>query len=662
MIIRVSQTQVVVLEPDNFKAFHIETDGLDIRHTVRALGDCGSKNCAYEKGDGAHVWLSKQAVIDWVGDPSDSWLAGFEQMLDFAAQHGWINPEGTHIQAHIEWPNSDISGPVKAWQMPVEGATLWELLQARVAATPDQEMLVDDRGVRVSFSQYRQRVEQMAAGFASEPYNLVAGDIVSWQLPTWVDSIVLAAALSRIGVVQNPIIPIYREVEVGFCTRQAQSKLLVVPGQWRGFDYEDMANNLAAQSDQMDVLVATQDNFPQGDPASLPPLPTDTGAATAAATTTATATGAATTAASPAAGQTQPMRWLLYTSGTTADPKGARHTDASIAAIAKAMGQRLQCTPLDKSILAFPFTHIGGITWLFSALQFGSANLLTEAFAGQATVDFMAQEKVTMAGSGTPFHQVYLDIQRQQPDTPIFEHVRCCPGGGAPKPPQMHYDIKHELGGVGVVSGWGLTEAPILSMGSVDDPDEKLAHTEGRPMPGVDLRVVRHDGSLAEANQEGELRAKAPQLMLGYLDESLNADGFDEHGYFRTGDLGMLDEDGFVIITGRLKDIIIRHGENISAKQIEDLLYEHPSVQDVAVIGLPDETTGERACAVVSTPPDADPLTLASMQDYLSGAGLRKQALPEQLELVNEIPRNPSGKILKQNLRDEYAGKPPPNR
>lgn len=630
MIINVSSDTagLSVSDPDNFKAFHIEADGLDVRQVAAALGEHG-----HEKGDGAHVWISQALVRQLVGDRGSDWEQNFEGMLSFAQKHGWINEAGTHIQAHIEWPDSPIAGPVRAWQMPLEGSSLWELLTARVAATPGFEMLIDNQGRRVNFSDYQQRVLQMAAGFASAPFNLKAGDVVSWQLPTWVDSVVLAAALNRIGVIQNPIIPIYREREVGFCTRQARSKLLLVPGTWQGFDYQAMAQAIAADSDHLKVAVVTPDNFPQGDLSALPPP------------------------AAPAADASLPMRWLLYTSGTTADPKGARHTDASIAAIAKSMGQRLQCTPEDRSILAFPFTHIGGITWLFAALQFGVCNLLTETFAGAATVDFMAAQKVTMAGSGTPFHQVYLNIQRQQPDQPIFEHVRCCPGGGAPKPPKMHYDIKNEIGGVGVVSGWGLTEAPILSMGSVDDPDEKLAETEGRPMPGVVLRVVKHDGSEAGPNQEGELRVKAPQLMLGYLDESLNQDGFDEQGYFRTGDLGMVDDDGYVIITGRLKDIIIRHGENISAKQIEDLLYQHPKVGDVAVIGLPDAATGERACAVVATAEGSEPLSFSEMQAYLSEQGLRKQALPEQLEHVDAIPRNPSGKILKQDLREAYQSK-----
>lgn len=637
---------VTVAEPDNFKQFHLQADGMDVREVAAALGEA-----AHEKGDGAHLWVSIDAVRGWVGEQgqqeqgqslSQEWEDGFSAMLEFAKGHGWISEDGSHVQAHIEWPGSD--GPVRAWQMPITGGNLWELIEARVASTPDREMLVDDRGQRVTFREFCDRAEAMAAGFAAEPYNLAEGDVVSWQLPTWIDSVVLAAALNRIGVIQNPIIPIYREREVGFCSRQARSRLLIVPGVWQGFDFGAMAEGIAASHAapadstaplEMGVLVATPGNFPEGDPANLPPIP-----------------------AAPASGETPPMRWLLYTSGTTADPKGARHTDSSMAAISLSMGERFQCVPDDRSILAFPFTHIGGITWLFTSLQYGICNLLTEAFAGETTVDFMARENVTIAGSGTPFHQAYLNVQRQRPDGPIFPKVRCCPGGGAPKPPQMHYDIKEEVGGVGVVSGWGLTEAPILTLCGVTDPDEKLAETEGKPMPGVDLRVVKHDGASAASGEEGELRVKAPQLMLGYLDESLNEEGFDSDGYFRTGDLGMIDDEGYVIITGRLKDIIIRHGENISAKEIEDMLYEHPDVEDVAVVGLPDEVTGERACAIVSTPQGAEPLEFAQMQEFLTSKGLRKQAIPEQLEFVDEVPRNPSGKLLKQELRDAYQTKP----
>jgi acyl-CoA synthetase (AMP-forming)/AMP-acid ligase II len=210
------------------------------------------------------------------------------------------------------------------------------------------------------------------------------------------------------------------------------------------------------------------------------------------------------------------------------------------------------------------------------------------------------------------------------------------------------------VGGVGIVSGYGLTEAPIVVMASVGDPDDKLATTEGRATPGVTIKVVALDGSLAGPGEEGEIRLKGPQVIAGYLDPSLDAEAYDDEGYFRSGDLGIVDADGFVTITGRLKDVIIRHGENISAKEVEDLLYTHPQVADVAVIGLPDATTGERACAVVACK-DGGALTFADMQSFLREKDLRVQAIPEQLEIVGVVPRNPAGKILKHALREQFA-------
>src|SRR5438270_10639588 len=210
--------------------------------------------------------------------------------------------------------------------------------------------------------------------------------------------------------------------------------------------------------------------------------------------------------------------------------------------------------------------------------------------------------------------------------------------------------MKKEGGGVGIVSGYGLTEAPILTMAAVDDADDKLANTEGRPSPGVELKVVTLDGKVAGPGEEGELRAKGPQVCLGYLDSSLDAEAFDEDGFFRTGDLGYQDPEGYVVITGRLKDVIIRKGENISAKEIEDLLYQHPKVADVAVIGLPDPALGERCCAVVASKAESDPLAFVEMVEFLKGHGLAVQKVPEQLELVDVVPRNPTGKTLKHEL------------
>ncbi len=510
-----------------------------------------------------------------------------------------------------------------------DARSLWELVERRAAATPDAVLGVDEDGRNLTFEEYRVGAERAAAGLATR--GLGEGAAVSWQLPTWLESIVLVGALSRLGVVQNPILPIYREREVGFVTKQTGAQLLMVPSQWRGFDYEAMARAIAESQPGLEVLVVDR-ALPDGDPSTLPPPPP-----------TPDGPGAA------------PVRWAFYTSGTTADPKGARHTDRTIMASAYGMVQALEVDEHDRSAMVFPFTHIGGIGWLFAAMMTGCQAVIVEAFDPATTIPVLQRESVTLAGAGTPFHMAYLAAQRDHPEQPLFPEARAYPGGGAAKPGRLHYEVKEQLGGVGIVSGYGLTETPILTMNSVRDPDDKLATTEGRPTPGVELKIVTLDGALAKAGEEGEIRAKGPMQCQGYLDESLNAEAFDEDGFFRTGDLGILDADGFVTITGRLKDVIIRKGENISAKEVEDLLFTSPEVADVTVIGLPDPGSGERACAIV-VPANADaPPTLAQLAEFCIDAGLMQQKIPEQLEIVDALPRNATGKVLKHELRKQYA-------
>jgi acyl-CoA synthetase (AMP-forming)/AMP-acid ligase II len=507
----------------------------------------------------------------------------------------------------------------------LDASNFWDLIETRARETPGAVMAVDETGRSMTYRDYRDRAERAAAGLLA--MGIGEGAVVSWQLPTWLESFVLCAALSRLQAIQNPILPIYREREVGFIARQARTRLLVVPSVWRNFDFEGMARGIAAQVEGLEVLVSDK-TLPDGDPSTLPPAPTKTDAASA------------------------PVRWLFYTSGTTADPKGAQHTDFTIAAAAVGMSERLALTADDRSGVVFPFTHIAGPIWLMSALMTGCTLIIDEAFDPVRTTQFLKDNDVTLAGSGTIFHMAYLKAQREQPGTPLFPRVRAFPGGGAPKPPQLHHDLVKEMGAP-IVSGYGLTESPILTMASIDDSDDALANTEGRATRDVELRVVTLDGKVAGIGEEGEIRTKAPQLMCGYLDASLDAEAFDEDGYFRTGDLGTVDADGNVTITGRLKDIIIRKGENISAKEVEDLLFKNPKVADVAVIGLPDPASGEIACAVVA--PKEEPLTFLEMQTFLKEQGLRMQAIPERLEIVDSLPRNPAGKVLKQDLKKRYS-------
>jgi acyl-CoA synthetase (AMP-forming)/AMP-acid ligase II len=513
--------------------------------------------------------------------------------------------------------------------MITDARSLWELIERRVSETPDALLGVDEDARAITYAEYRDAAGHAAAGLAE--LGVGEGTPVSWSLPTWIESLVLVGALSRLGAVQNPILPIYRQREIGFVTKQTGAKLVIVPSTWKGFDYEGMAREIASGQPGLDVLVVDR-KLPDADPASLPPA-----------------------AAAPSSPADAPVRWAFYTSGTTADPKGARHTDATIMASAYGMTKALALEPSDVSALVFPFTHIGGIGWLFSSMMVGFKTIVIEAFDPTTTIPVLQREGVTLAGAGTPFHMAYLAAQRENPGEKLFPDARAFPGGGAAKPVQLHYDVKKELGGVGVVSGYGLTECPILAMSTVADPDVKLAETEGRTTPGVDVKVVKLDGTVARPGEEGEIRVKGPMLFRGYIDSSLDADAFDEDGWFRTGDLGFQDADSYIAITGRLKDVIIRKGETISAKEVEDLLFTHPGVGDVAVIGLPDDASGERACAIV-VPADAEaPPNLEDIFDFCTQAGLMTQKIPEQLEVVDVLPRNATGKVLKHELRKQYA-------
>jgi acyl-CoA synthetase (AMP-forming)/AMP-acid ligase II len=503
---------------------------------------------------------------------------------------------------------------------------LWPLLEARAAATPDALFARDEHGRTLTFSQYREAALRCAAGLTA--LGIAPETLVSWQLPTRLDALVLAAALARVGAVQNPVLPILREREVGFILDQLGARHLFVPRVLRGFDYAAMAERLASGRSGLAVH-CVDDGLPSGDPATLPPAPRLTEPATA------------------------PVRWILYSSGTTADPKGARHTDHSVARPGQAMCEALALAPDDRIALVFPVTHVGGINWLFGALMVGFALLVVESFDARRTPLWLAEHGVTQLAAGTVFHQAYLAAQRDAGARALFPRVRAFPGGGAPKPPQLFWDLLRETVAP-IASGYGLTEHPIAAMGSVRDPHAKLATTEGRASRDTQIRIVKRDGAEAARGEEGEVRVRGPHLFRGYVDASLDGSAIDEQGFLRTGDLGVLDADGFLAITGRLKDVIIRKGENVSAKELEDHLHAHPSVREAAVVGLADAARGELVCAVIVARDDSAPHSVEDVAAFLRARGVATYKLPERVEVLTELPRNPSGKVLKRELQRRY--------
>jgi acyl-CoA synthetase (AMP-forming)/AMP-acid ligase II len=493
---------------------------------------------------------------------------------------------------------------------------LWAAVCDRAEMTPDTVMAVDEHRRAMTFGGFRQEAERTAAGLVAR--GVSPGDVVSWQLPNRFEAAVVAAALARLGAVQNPIIPMLRAREVSFICRQAGTDLLIVPSVFRGFDHAKMAAGIAAGQPGLDVLVV-DGSTPVGDASKL---------------------------GGDEAGQAL-NRWYFYTSGTTSDPKGARHDDGTLAASSSSVATALRVSAADRITLLAPITHIGGLSHVVTSLRTGCRLIFSETFDPETTAQFLRGQGATLVGSGVPFLRAYLAYQRSHPDEPrLFPSARAFLCGGALRPAGLQNEVRTELGGIGIVSGYGLTECPHLAWTSVDDSEDDRATTEGRPAAGVDVRVVA-----------GELRVRGPQLMSGYVDSSLDRDAFDDEGYLRTGDLGQVDSRGYITITGRLKDVIIRNMENISAREVEEGLLSHPAVDDVAVVGLPDQATGERVCAVVVPADFGEPPSLADLCGHLLSAGMSSRKLPERLEIVEALPRNAMGKVAKPELRRRLAGR-----
>ena len=508
----------------------------------------------------------------------------------------------------------------------IEGVTtVWELVERRAALTPDAPILIETSGATTTCRELRDRAEATAAGLHA--LGVGPGTVVTWQLPTRVETIVVAMALARLGAVQNPIIHLYREREVGAVLRASKPSFFLVPEVWKDEDRPAMARALAAALTPSPTVLAIDAGALSGDPAALPPPPTDGHA----------------------------VRWVYYTSGTTSDPKGVQHTDSTLMAGGRGLATALDMQPDDVGSIAFPFAHIAGPDYFFMMLLAGFPAILLESFVPADAVESFAKLGATMAGGSTAHYSMFLAEQRRAPGPPVVPSLRKLAGGGAPKPPEIYHQVLAEMG-IPVLHGYGMTECPMIAQGGPHDSPDQLAHTEGKPVVGIEVRTVSADGTVCAQGVEGEVRVRGSIVCKGYTDPELTAAAFDDDGWFKTGDLGVIRPDGHIALTGRLKDVIIRKGENISAKELEDLLFAHASVKDVAVIGVPDAERGEMVVAVVETADGAEPLTFEEMVAYLDGHGLMRQKIPERLEVVAALPRNETlNKVLKYKLREQLS-------
>jgi acyl-CoA synthetase (AMP-forming)/AMP-acid ligase II len=509
--------------------------------------------------------------------------------------------------------------------------TYWTLIAESARRQPNRALLADEYGRSLTAGQLHDAACATAAAFAER--GIGEETVVSWQLPTTLETMVVMAALARLGAVQNPIVPLLREREVGFITGQLATEFLVVPELWRGFDHGGLARALSGERG-FEVITVDLATPPVAGELRLPRASAET--------------------LSPPSGLAGDTRWIYYSSGTTAAPKGIRHTDTSVIAGSAGVVGMVGATGNDVDPIAFPIAHIGGAAMLAAALLTGMRLVLFEAFDPAVTPLSIAAHHPTFLGTATPFFVAFLEAQRAHGDRRLFGSVRGCLAGGAPITAELGRQVRETFGVAGIANAWGLTEFPCATSPSLTAAPEVLDHTVGAPVPGVRVRVVGNREIELPVGHEGELRLKGPQCFLGYADATLDADAFDEDGWLRTGDLGLIDADGNVRVTGRIKDAIIRNAENVSALEIENALATHPAVADVAVIGVPDRQAGERVCAVV-VPAAAEGVSLESLVQHCRSQGLSRYKYPERLVIVDALPRNQFGKVIKKDLRAAFG-------
>jgi acyl-CoA synthetase len=457
------------------------------------------------------------------------------------------------------------------------------------------------------------------------------GDAVAFQLPNWREAVVSFAALVLGGYVLVPIVHIYGRKEVAFILEQTGAVAYISPLAYGHVDYDAIVETAAPASLRLHVVVGN---------AEVP----------ASSTGLARIGWAACAQRKPANDlprvRPDEVAVLAYTSGTTSDPKGVIHDHRTMLSELRHMTGYM--TPGKPNLMGSPVTHATGMLGaVLGPLAVGQGIHLIDRWDPAHALEVMRKAGI---GGGTGA-SVFLASLLDHPDfTPDHAALMGRVGlGGAPVP--IALGDRAASHGIAIIRAYGSTEHPSMTGCQFDDPADRRHRTDGRALPGVELRLVDEDGADVPAGTPGEILSRGPDLCLGYTDPALTAAAFDDEGWYRSGDIGVLDEHGFLTITDRVKDIIIRGGENISAAEVEEALQRLPGVAEIAVVAAPDARLGEHACAIIRMLPGAAPVTLPDVTAHLSAVGLARQKWPEGLRVVDDFPRTASGKVRKVDLR-----------
>lgn len=491
-----------------------------------------------------------------------------------------------------------------------------------VAADAPERLAVVEGDVSLTYGQLHRAAQELAAGLAGA--GVGRGDVVLVQLPNWWEATVVYQALMRLGAICCPVVTIYRQRELAFIIDQARPKAVIAPHEFRGFDHAAMFAGLV-DDDTRTIAVR-------------PGSPTSTWT---------TELGALMVPGAQVADAASPddVCMLMYTSGTTSEPKGVIHNHRTLVYENQTIVQLGGLTAEDTVFMPSPVTHITGLLYgLLLPPMLGAGVALLDVWDPARAVEVIEQNRARFTVGATPFLQGLADAYEERGAASALRLFLC---GGAGVPPDLVRRAGEVMGTV-VARVYGSTEFPTYSSGGPGDDLDLRAGTDGRPLAGAEGRLAEVAGGV------GELEVRGPELFLGYLDAALNETAFTRDGWFRTGDLASIDERGAVTIRGRSKDIIVRGGENISAREVEDLLYTHPDIVEVAVVAMPDPVMVEKACAFVVPRVGASP-DVATLATHLETFGIARQKYPERVELVDELPKTASGKVQKYVLRQRVA-------
>src|ERR1700730_2236069 len=489
--------------------------------------------------------------------------------------------------------------------------TLVTLIDRWADADPGHPYLSDGVG-ELTYGEFRAQAWNLAAALAER--GVKPGDRVAVQLPNWNEDFLIYAACARLGAVMIPIVVVYRAGEVGFIVENSAAVALITCGEFRRFDHAAMAREVAASSSSLLFRVVVRGepadgalSFAElvgtdGDPGALP--------------------------GPPAADD---PHLILYTSGTESRPKGCLHTWNSSSFLPKHAVKALKMDRTDVMFMPAPVTHALGLTLGVMAPTLAGASVhVLDMFDPATALQPIGKYQGTGRASPAPFSRMLLDAY--YPTAHDVTQLRFWLTAGAPIPAALVDEATNTFGGCRMVSAYGSSEIMMATVCRPEDPVERVASSDGRPVPGVEIRIVGEDGRPAAIGAAGKIRYRGPGRLLEYWRRpDLTAQATDDEGWWCTGDVGGLDEEGYLRVTGRIKDIIIRGGFNISAREVEEALLGLPAVKTAAVIGLPDEVVGERVCAVLELAPGHDAPTLAGLRDYLTrDRGLAVWKVPER--------------------------------